>query len=61
MSSQKDCDVSPKYANVCIMAKKAKNPHALAMVRQRLKKVSPERRSEIAKKAAAARWKDKSK
>jgi len=43
------------------MAKKAKNPHALAMVRQRLKKVSPERRSEIAKKAAAARWKDKSK
>jgi hypothetical protein len=48
------------YANVCIMVEKAKNPHALAMVRQRLKKLSPERRSEIARKAAAARWKGKS-
>jgi hypothetical protein len=38
------------------MAKKVKNPHALAMVKQRLKKLSPARRSEIAKKAAAARW-----
>jgi len=37
------------------MAKK-KNEHALAMVRARLRKVSPERRTEIAKKAAAARW-----
>jgi hypothetical protein len=36
------------------MAKK--NPHALAMVRARLKKLSPERRAEIAKAAAAARW-----
>jgi transposase InsO family protein len=39
------------------MAKK-KNAAALEMVRQRLKKVSPERRREIARKAAAARWGD---
>jgi hypothetical protein len=37
------------------MAKK--NAAAMEMVRQRLKKVSPERRKEIAAKAAAARWK----
>jgi hypothetical protein len=35
---------------------KRKNPHALAMVRQRMKKLSPERRSEIAKNAAKQRW-----
>ncbi|MEX2264435.1 MAG: hypothetical protein WD696_20945 [Bryobacteraceae bacterium] len=35
---------------------KAKNPHAMAMVRQRMKKLTPERRSEIARKAAEARW-----
>jgi hypothetical protein len=35
-----------------------KNPHALAMVRARVKKQSPERRAEIAKQAAEARWKD---
>lgn len=47
------------------MAKKnpaqKKNPAAMAMVRARLKKLSPERRQEIAKKAAAVRWKDKAK
>jgi len=37
------------------MAKK--NAAAMEMVRQRLKKLSPERRKEIAAKAAAARWK----
>lgn len=37
------------------MAKK-KNAAALEMVRQRLKKISPERRREIARKAAEARW-----
>jgi len=38
------------------MADKSKDRHAMAMVRQRLKKVSPARRSAIARKAAAARW-----
>lgn len=42
-------------ATLSAMAKK-KNPHALAMVRARLRKLSPERRAEIAKTAAAARW-----
>jgi hypothetical protein len=37
------------------MARK-KNAAALEMVRQRLKKVSPERRREIARNAAKARW-----
>jgi hypothetical protein len=36
---------------------KKKNPHAMAIVRARLKKLSPERRKEIAKKAIEARWK----
>lgn len=36
--------------------RKGKNPAAMAMVRMRLRKISPERRKEIAKKAAAARW-----
>jgi hypothetical protein len=44
--------------------KKRKNPHAAAMARlgakkaaaARLKKISPERRREIAQKAARARW-----
>ena len=35
---------------------KRKNPHALAMVRQRMKKLTPERRSEIARNAAVKRW-----
>jgi hypothetical protein len=39
------------------MAKK-KNPHALAMVKARMKRVSPQRRAEIAKAAVAGRWKD---
>lgn len=39
------------------MKSKTKNPHALAMVAARLKKLTPERRKEIAKKAAATRWK----
>jgi hypothetical protein len=38
------------------MAKK--NAAAMEMVRQRLKKLSPARRKEIAAAAAAARWKD---
>jgi hypothetical protein len=38
------------------MAKK--NPYAMGMVKARLKKLSPERRKEIAAAAAAARWKD---
>ena len=37
---------------------KRKNPHALAMVRQRMKKLTPERRSEIARNAAVKRWAD---
>ena len=37
------------------MAKK-KNPHAMAMVKARMKNVSPARRAEIAKAAAAKRW-----
>jgi hypothetical protein len=37
------------------MAKK--NVHAVAMARARVKQQSPERRTEIAKKAAATRWK----
>ena len=36
------------------MAKK--NPHAQAMARARKKKLSPERRTEIATQAAAKRW-----
>jgi hypothetical protein len=39
-----------------VMAKK--DPHAMAMVRKRMEKLSPERRKEIAQKAAATRWKD---
>jgi hypothetical protein len=35
---------------------KKKNDYAMGMVRARMKKLTPERRSEIAKKAAAARW-----
>jgi hypothetical protein len=42
-------------ATLSVMAKK-KNPHALAMVRARLRKLSPARRAEIAKAAAAKRW-----
>jgi hypothetical protein len=41
------------YANVSTMKKHA---GAMAMVRARLKKLSPEERKEIAKNAAAARW-----
>jgi hypothetical protein len=37
------------------MAKK--NAAALAMVKRRMEKLSPERRKEIAQKAAVARWK----
>jgi len=37
-------------------AKKGKNPAAMEMVRMRLRKLSPERRKEIAKRAAEARW-----
>ena len=33
-----------------------KNPAAMALVRARLAKLSPERRSEIARNAARARW-----
>jgi len=36
--------------------KKKKDPHALAMVKKRMEKLSPERRREIAKGAAAKRW-----
>jgi hypothetical protein len=46
------------------MAKK-KNPAAVALGRRgakaRMKKMTEEERSEVAKKAAAARWKDKAK
>ena len=42
---------------------KRKNPAAVALgkrgAKARLTKLSPEKRSEVAKKAAAARWKDK--
>ena len=37
------------------MAKK--NPAAMAMVKARMEKTSPEQRAEIAKNAAEARWK----
>jgi len=40
------------------MAKK-KNAAAMAMVRQRLKKLSKKRRSEIARNAARVRWEEK--
>jgi hypothetical protein len=36
--------------------KKKKNPIAVALVALRNKKLSPERRKEIARKAALARW-----
>jgi len=39
--------------------KKGKNPAAMAMVRMRLLKISPERRKEIATRAAKARWASK--
>ena len=35
---------------------KKKDPHAMAMVKKRLAKLSPERRREIAKAAAEKRW-----
>ena len=35
---------------------KSKNKAALSLNRQRMKKVSPERRKEIARNAARARW-----
>ena len=38
------------------MKTKGKDPHAMAMVRKRIQKLSPERRAEIARTAAAARW-----
>jgi len=38
---------------------KRKDPHAMAMVRQRMRKLSPERRKEIAKNAANVRWNNK--
>jgi hypothetical protein len=38
------------------MAKRKKNPHAQAMVKARNRKLTPERRSEIARKAVKARW-----
>jgi hypothetical protein len=37
------------------MAKK-KNPHAMAMVKARMKNLSPARRAETAKATAAKRW-----
>jgi hypothetical protein len=36
--------------------KKPKNAAAMAMVKMRLRKLSPERRTEIARQAAEARW-----
>jgi hypothetical protein len=44
------------YDNFSGMKAKRKNPHAQAMVRARNKKLSPERRSEIARKAVNERW-----
>jgi hypothetical protein len=45
------------------MAKRKKNPAAVALGKRggkaRLKKLTPEKRSEVAKIAAAARWKAK--
>lgn len=38
---------------------KKKNPVAQALVALRHKKLTPERRSEIARQAAQARWEDK--
>jgi hypothetical protein len=47
-----------------LMAKR-KNPAAVALgkrgAKARLTKLTPEKRSEVAKQAAAARWKDKAK
>lgn len=42
------------YAIVSIMARK--NQAAMAMVKARMAKTTPEQRAEIAKNAAAARW-----
>jgi len=36
--------------------KPRKNPHAVAMVRRRNQKLSPERRKAIARNAATVRW-----
>jgi hypothetical protein len=38
------------------MKAKGKDPHAMAMVRKRMRILSPERRAEIARTAASARW-----
>jgi hypothetical protein len=38
------------------MGQKKKNPAAVALAKKRLEKISPERRSEIAKQAGEARW-----
>jgi len=47
------------------VAKKRKNPAAVALSRRaakaRMQKISPERRSEIARRAARARWGDRKK
>jgi hypothetical protein len=37
-------------------AKKPKNPIAAALAKMRARKLTPERRSEIARQAALARW-----
>ena len=38
---------------------KKKNPVAVALAKMRAKRLTPEQRSEIARKAALARWKQK--
>jgi hypothetical protein len=50
----------PKYKVVIRMAKKEKDPNAVALGRKggkaRLRTMTPEQRKEIAQKAIAARW-----
>jgi hypothetical protein len=44
------------YAPGVAKPKKRKNPIAVALAKMRAKKLSPERRREIAQQAAGARW-----
>ena len=45
-----------RYAPAVAKPKKRKNPIAVALARMRAKKLTPERRREIAQKAAGVRW-----
>jgi hypothetical protein len=62
MRKQKEIEDFNEVAfRVIQSATRHKNPHAVAMARARKKSLSPERRSEIARKAARARWEKRAK